>query len=518
MREAIKQRTAASKTFSMGGGQFRTEYFSYPVHYLCPDGKRWEEIDTNIVKSNDWEFTNGVTANRFNTYFGDRTSENTHLYGVAFKNGGEEHWINFKLKGAQPAYSEASGSSCRFVECFDSVDVAYDVFSDSVKETIWLKKQTPLKEFVFTVKAGGMRLAVDSGGFSIQSEDGCYLWRIDKPYMEDSAGSVSHGVEYRIGHDGSYPTLAVVVTDEAFLKNAVYPVGIDPSITIEDGEGFRYYQNNSTQGAGMMGASAQTYRLSSSIYYSAFDQLKADLAKGVTLVNAYLDLYCTSTTPPNDVRFGNGGAVFYTIAQPWAHGTAPPESNAKRVTQVTTPGATGKWHRINLLNFIDTSFHGLRMVAGDNYTRAIFASPTHSNATLRPKLVLQYLLSPVLGFHDGTGIGTHYYSDGYDNSFKLLDFGTLVAGQVSLPVKVYIKNLAGFEVTNLRVLVSPADYPEKTAIEISQFNSPFIPEDTLRFNGVFADGDEAPFYVRIVTKEDTMLGGDFYIYAKADPY
>ncbi|OBR67767.1 hypothetical protein A7K91_08510 [Paenibacillus oryzae] len=65
--------------------------------------------------------------------------------------------------------------------------------------------------------------------------------------------------------------------------------------------------------------------------------------------------------------------------------------------------------------------------------------------------------------------------------------------------------------------VDPAQYPNKISIELSHFNSPFIPETVLTFNGTFSDGESALFYVRIVTQEDTMAGGDFNICAKADP-
>ncbi|MFF2889469.1 hypothetical protein [Paenibacillus sp. NPDC057967] len=518
MQEVIEKRTATSKTYSLGSGKYQTEYFSYPVHYLAEDGKTWLEVDTNVVGISDWEFTEGVKANFFRTYFGDQSSDNSHLYSVEFKDGGGERWINFKLKNAKPSCSEISGNSYRFVDCFDGVDVSYDVLPDSVKETIWLDRMTTTREFLFTVKTGGTEVCKVDGELVIKdSEDGKLLWSIAQPYMEDAEGNVSYGVMYEIDHDGEFPTLRVAVTDEDFLRDAIYPVAIDPSVVIGDATGFKFYQSSERAGAGMMGASADGYSYTSSFYYTAFDQLKKDLARGVKLVNAYIDLYCTNTTPPNDVRFGNGGAVFYTISSHWNNGSAPSTANATWVAQVKTPGATGKWHRIDVKPFVTADFHGLRMVAGDGYTRALFASPTHDNTTLRPMLVIQYLLKPVIGFHDGTGVGTDYYSDGYDNIFKLLDFGTLVAGQTSAPVRVFVKNLAGFEVTNLQVFVPPSEFPERTGIELSQFNSPFIPEQALRFNGTYVDEAEAAFYVRIVTQEDTMVGGDFNIYAKADP-
>ncbi len=101
--------------------------------------------------------------------------------------------------------------------------------------------------------------------------------------------------------------------------------------------------------------------------------------------------------------------------------------------------------------------------------------------------------------------------------FQTLDFGNLLAGQVSLPQKVNLNNYCGFDVTNVRIIIKPPEFPPKITIEVSQFNSPFIPEETNVYNGVIKDGESISFYVRVLTQEDTMAGGDFNIYAKADP-
>jgi len=98
-----------------------------------------------------------------------------------------------------------------------------------------------------------------------------------------------------------------------------------------------------------------------------------------------------------------------------------------------------------------------------------------------------------------------------------LDFGTMTAGEVASPQKIRLTNYCGFDVSDVQIFIKPIEFPPKVAVEISKFNSPFIPEENNMFNGVLKDGESVTFYARVVTQEDTAAGGDFYIYAKADP-
>ncbi|MBD8498874.1 hypothetical protein [Paenibacillus arenosi] len=124
------------------------------------------------------------------------------------------------------------------------------------------------------------------------------------------------------------------------------------------------------------------------------------------------------------------------------------------------------------------------------------------------------LTNPSLIFTDEGG---YPYHDAQGNIFKNLDFGTLVAGQTSLPQKVNVYNYSSFDVVKPMVYLKPPEFSPKVKLEISQYSTPFIPENELHFNGTMKDGGHHSFYVRAVSQEDTMSGGNFYIYAKAAP-
>ncbi|MFF2889470.1 hypothetical protein [Paenibacillus sp. NPDC057967] len=519
MQEVIEKRTATSKTYSLGSGKYQTEYFSYPVHYLAEDGKTWLEVDTRIVEVKGWEFTEGVMAGVFKTYFGDVTSDNFHLYSVTDEGG--EKWINFKLKGATPKETSTIENTHRFVECFEGVDVEYVVFPELVKENIWINRSTNIREFVFTIKSGGVSLVKnEEDDLSVVSIiDGKTLWVIDTPYLEDAEGRRSYGVLYELGNDGEYETLTVRVTDEIFMQEAVYPIVIDPSLVAQDYASFYVFSRNAynsttqtTMGAQWTSTGDNPFYRYCAIQPKFFEEMRVSLSNGGIVINsATLELYLVS--------FGNGagGITAHHINNPWTPATQPSAGSVYANVSTSLGFKSidiGKMVQENPSNFNGVAF-GYTSTTG--YGSFYFASPNYADVTRRPKITLQYLMRPVIGFHDGTAGNGRYYSDGYDQIFKLLDFGTLTAGQASNPQKLFVQNLAGFEVTNLRVFVTPADFPENTDIELSQFNSPFIPEHVLRFNGTFASDEQSQFYIRVVTQEDTMVGGDFNIYAKADP-
>jgi hypothetical protein len=151
-----------------------------------------------------------------------------------------------------------------------------------------------------------------------------------------------------------------------------------------------------------------------------------------------------------------------------------------------------------------------------NQTAQYFASPAHSNIAARPKLVIEYLIKPTIGFHDGSTAGG-YYSDSLGEIFKYLSFDPMIAGQITIAKKVFCKNLSGFDVENLRVFIRQEELPDGMYVRLSETNNPFIENEQIIYNGFIVDNDEKEFYVRIRTDDNTQQGGDFNIYAQAAP-
>lgn len=534
LREIKNLRNMFEKHYYDGQGTFHAEISSYPLHYLEKRG-RWEEIKTDIEDFNRWEFSKGVLSNTFKVYFGDNTSDNKHLVGIERTDGEKEQWITFKLKDSTPSDMRCEGSSCTFKNCYTDVDVEYIVLEGMLKENIILRQKNDKRKFRFTIKTGNVSIQKEGDSIVIYDLDGHVIWDMGKPYLIDSEGVISYGVHYDLVYGASFNEMTLIVTDEDFLRKAAYPVMIDPTVELQ-GDSAIVQDSYITSGSGER--SNTNYGNSpnlviggtnSDILDKTLIQFKTNFEH--TVVNeAALELYCTGMSLINTSIITNSHRAFH-ILSPWNKSTIT-TSNAPNfgvnLLRGNPSGATvNSWWKYDITNYffhadVKSKNNGLALAfAGASYgwnATATFASTRHANTSIRPKLTLKYLKKPVIGFHNGTRQGGTYYSDGYNDVFKLLDFGTLTAGQLSSPRQVYVQNLAGYEVNNLRVYVDPLQFPDKISIELSHFNSPFIPESALTFNGTFSDGESALFYVRVVTREDTMAGGDFNIYAKADPW
>ncbi|AYB37507.1 hypothetical protein [Brevibacillus laterosporus] len=110
-----------------------------------------------------------------------------------------------------------------------------------------------------------------------------------------------------------------------------------------------------------------------------------------------------------------------------------------------------------------------------------------------------------------------YYSTDAGEVLQYLSFGTIIAGQTTLPVKVNLTNKEGMDIKNLKVeLHAPAYY--QTQIQLSKTENPFVSEQVLTFEDIQKKDENMSFYVRIVTNaDDDAHSGEFDIYAEAEP-
>jgi hypothetical protein len=112
----------------------------------------------------------------------------------------------------------------------------------------------------------------------------------------------------------------------------------------------------------------------------------------------------------------------------------------------------------------------------------------------------------------------NYFSNHIGDILQYLDFGAIIAGQITLPKKVRVVNKNGDPITNLSLTIDTSSIHTNTKIEMSRTDNPFTPESVINISGVLDHGDEVPIYVRIVTdKNDNPHSGTFEIHATADP-
>lgn len=131
-----------------------------------------------------------------------------------------------------------------------------------------------------------------------------------------------------------------------------------------------------------------------------------------------------------------------------------------------------------------------------------------------------------LGFTEEQFVGSYYgilftnltgdfYSTDLGEIIQKLDFGTLIAGQISVPKEVYVVNKCGFDLKNLTILTSP-ELPTNVYVELSVDENPFTPTNSITV-GTLMQNEKKSIFVRIRTTKASYGGGDFDISAKADP-
>ncbi|MFF2090194.1 hypothetical protein [Paenibacillus sp. NPDC058174] len=108
-----------------------------------------------------------------------------------------------------------------------------------------------------------------------------------------------------------------------------------------------------------------------------------------------------------------------------------------------------------------------------------------------------------------------YYSTSIGEILKYLDFGTLIAGQASLDLKVILTNTYPFDVKNIKLLVD--NNISDVNVEISKSNNPFIAKQSLTYDQPLVFDDKLEFYVRLNVKETAVGDGTFDIKVEADP-
>lgn len=111
-----------------------------------------------------------------------------------------------------------------------------------------------------------------------------------------------------------------------------------------------------------------------------------------------------------------------------------------------------------------------------------------------------------------------YFSTEIGEVLKYLDFGVIVAGQVTVEHEIILKNQYGYDVKNIQLFANTSEFPDGMTIEFSDSLAPFNPQEKLIIPEVLENGEELSFYVRLRTTLGVTpnANGSFDIIVKAD--
>jgi len=226
--ELTGERTPLSRKFSYPDGEQTAVIFPVPVQYLAQDGN-WYSIDTRITQSEEPGYAYEVSANPFQAYFSDNSSQDL----VKVRKG--EASLAFSLDQSQEAAMELNGSTLEYNGIDDGVDVAYTVTARSVKEQIVLSNASVRRRFDFNLTLDGFdaKRMKDGSYLLVDQSTGIGIFTIQKPFAVDSGGAVSANFGMSLVRKGAGYALTIT-PDNAWLNapSRAYPVFIDPTIVL----------------------------------------------------------------------------------------------------------------------------------------------------------------------------------------------------------------------------------------------------------------------------------------------
>lgn len=148
--------------------------------------------------------------------------------------------------GSEMVSGKVNLNTITYPDIYPGVDLRYTLDLGQLKEELILKDNSNKNEFLYKLRSNNVKREVTPEGIIIFSDPdtGEKLFRFDKPFAVDSNGSLCEQVSLEIENN-----LLKLTIDSEWLKKAVYPVTIDPTITLLQVEFYKASTGfSSTQG------------------------------------------------------------------------------------------------------------------------------------------------------------------------------------------------------------------------------------------------------------------------------
>ena len=382
-------------------------YFSENLKYIDDSGKVVEK-DLSLV-----EAKNGYTINKSDI---DILLPNAPASGISV--GYDDFSISItpitasKLTSTEKIKAEKSDGTVVYNGIFgDNTKLVYTPILSGLKEDIILSEYVANAEFSFTIKTGGLRIVEKDGGYYIASaEKSEPIFNLGEVVVYDAVGKPSAGKMTVKTVTDSSEYIVTIAADENFLKDSgtVYPVTIDPTITVSDnthGKGaiedapiYQGYPNTNfgTYIYNPVGTPAEEYgvgrtvvRLTDLISSTEYASISAAQITDVTFY----------------VKEGSGGSTQYINIYPLFSNTTWTESTVTwNNVGLSMPLANyagilmgGQWSEFNITSLVKAwknetypASAGFIMVASDESINRCFLSSEYSITSYRPYVVMTY--------------------------------------------------------------------------------------------------------------------------------
>ena len=283
IEELEEKRGKYTKYFLNDDFSYTAAQYNEPVHYQTDEGN-WAEIDNSLVKAEnengetvyenkasdikvqfgqdshaeklvnidngEFEISWGINNSKARgfTLFGGAgikkssfkvaelennvaTTEKTLTEAQAFRVQAAEEEIEEYNSDRMAVENAASAGEYKSI--LPNVDLKYELKGETVKENIVLNNINAADtDISFRIDHANLDMQANGDGSIalVSRKDGREIYRLDAPFMYDTAGETSSAVDMQIMAVTADESILTIVADKTWLKDAsrVYPVIIDP--------------------------------------------------------------------------------------------------------------------------------------------------------------------------------------------------------------------------------------------------------------------------------------------------
>ena len=223
--EITEKRTANSKTFKKVNNTYELVMYGEDVHYLN-DGK-YIEIDNTLLPNGEYVKNK---SNKFNVSFSSDLSK-WPKNKLEYNNNVLEWQIN-----STNTYNHKAliyNNKIKYNNIFNDVSLEYVVNNNSVKENLALSKYINNFTFSYTLYTD-LRIERVGNKLELYNDEHILIYTINEYFMYDANNHLSYDINFSVKQITSNEYLITVVPNDEFLKNASYPVIIDPEFVISN--------------------------------------------------------------------------------------------------------------------------------------------------------------------------------------------------------------------------------------------------------------------------------------------
>ncbi|MGG4155065.1 RHS repeat domain-containing protein [Peribacillus muralis] len=246
LEEIVKERTADSKTYSDGDGNFVKEIYSEEIHNKI--GNNFQDISEELINKNKTGYLETDSTN-LQAEFPEELGENTP---IVYSSG--DHQLSFKVAFATDGENKSNPSDSSVTEqrenaltyksIYKDIDLRHIALNKEVKEDWIMNKYNGINEFHYDIQTDLFGEIEKDGSIGFYESDSKEekVFELPKPVMVDSNynetlgdGVRSSDIKYELNKksEGGYDLALKANKEWLASSKRVFPIYIDPSVTID---------------------------------------------------------------------------------------------------------------------------------------------------------------------------------------------------------------------------------------------------------------------------------------------